>query len=120
MFMVFLYCFAALIPLLIFFRSFKTLDKRIRNCRLKYAIVSMIAILLDAILVILILTEKIAPGENSEITMFGPFVLCALSILFFLLGKKKEAKIEADILAENAIDIMDIRGQNKPKYTING
>lgn len=120
MFLVFLYCFAVLVPLLILFHCFKTLDKRIRNCRIKYAIMSMISIVFDAVLVWLILTEKIAPGEGSVITVYGPFVLCALSFLFSLLGKKKEAKIEADMLAENAIDIMDIRGQSKPKYTIKG
>ena len=113
--MVFVYIFSALVPLAIIFRSFRTLSKRIKKCRLFFAIPSILSLAYDLTLVYLILNEHIPYDEKNYFISIGPVALAVVSFLFYQIGTKKEQKLEADIHAENSIDIMDLRKANQPK-----
>lgn len=113
--MVFLYVVAAIVPVIIFFNSFRTLDKRVKDCRLRYALVSLCSIFYDTTLIIFIIMEYITRENSNYYVTIGPFILCFLSLISYRIGKNKERKIQADILAESAIDVMDLRRQNTPR-----
>ncbi|MEG1495736.1 MAG: hypothetical protein RR406_05555 [Bacilli bacterium] len=116
--MIFLYCLAGIIPLGIVFRCFMGLDKRVRSIRIKYAIAGFISIIFDTTIVILILTNKIEYSKADYLVIYGPFVLALISFWFYKMGIKVEKAKEADILAENAYDIMDLRNTSKKKINL--
>lgn len=110
--MVFLYVLIVIIPIMIFLDSFKTIDIRIKKCRLKYSIMSLLSVIYDGVLVVLVIMKYVSKNSNHYYVTIVPFVLFFLSFLSYQIGRKKERRIQADILAENAIDIMDLRKQN--------
>ena len=88
------YILCASIPLVIFFLSFNTLDKKIRNNRLKYAIFSILSILVNGYLVY----HEFIVGSVSDMQVFldylylqlVPTVLVVISFMFYKKGKSKE------------------------------
>lgn len=118
LYIILLYCFAFIVPLSIFFRSFGSTEPRIRKCRLLYAIPSILTIFVDVVFIVLILQQKITAENSSAVVQYAPLLLCILSFFVYLFGKKKERLLQADVLVENAVDIMDTRnnGRNQNNF----
>ena len=106
------YILCVLIPLVIFFLSFNTLDKKIRNNRLKYAIFSVISVFVNGYFVY----YEYINGSVSDIQLFDdypylqllPVVLVVISFLLYKKGKGKEAVINADRIS-NSVEEMRFR-----------
>lgn len=106
------YVLCTVIPLVIFFLSFNTLDKKIRNNRLKYAIFSVVSILVNGYLVY----HEFVVGSVSDMQVFLdypllqliPTVLVVISFMFYKKGKSKEAIIDADRIS-NSVEEMRFR-----------
>ncbi len=110
------YILCASIPLVIFFLSFNTLDKKIRNNRLKYAIFSILSILVNGYLVY----HEFIVGSVSDMQVFldypylqlVPTVLVVISFMFYKKGKSKEAVIDADRIS-NSVEEMRFRKRSQ-------
>lgn len=106
------YVLCTVIPLVIFFLSFNTLDKKIRNNRLKYAIFSVVSILVNGYLVY----HEFVVGSVSDMQVFLDYpllqlistVLVVISFMFYKKGKSKEAIIDADRIS-NSVEEMRFR-----------
>lgn len=106
------YVLCTVIPLVIFFLSFNTLDKKIRNNRLKHAIFSVVSILVNGYLVY----HEFVVGSVSDMQVFLdypllqliPTVLVVISFMFYKKGKSKEAIIDADRIS-NSVEEMRFR-----------
>ena len=118
LYIILLYCFAFIVPLSIFFLFFGSTEPRIRKCRLLYAIPSILTIFVDVVFIVLILQQKITAENSSVVVQYVPLLLCILSFFVYLFGKKKERLLQADVLVENAVDIMDTRnnGRNQNNF----
>lgn len=99
------YILCVIIPLVIFFMSFNTLDKRIRNNRLKYAIFSVFSVLVNGYLVY----YEFVVGSVSDMPIvvdypllqIVPTVLVLISFIFYKKGRSKEAIIDADRISDS-------------------
>ncbi len=112
MYFAIIYCITAIIPMIIFFHCFHTIDKRIRNCRLRYAIPSIISIIYDGVIIYLVLSKKVTNDTPNPWITYAPLIITILALLFYQLRKKTERRIEADILKESAVDVMDLRNHH--------
>lgn len=110
------YILCTIIPLVIFFLSFNTLDKKIRNNRLKYAIFSVLSIFVNGYLVY----YEFVVGNVSDMQIFldypflqlSPTVLVVISFIFYKKGKSKEAIIDADRIS-NSVEEMRFRKRSQ-------
>lgn len=108
-----LYLLAFLISLSIFLRVFRSLSRRITKLRWLVAIPAIIMCLVNIGLVILHFMHKL-PTEDYFLKLYkwGPFVGMAVVYFIYKRSLSKERKLEAEVLAENTVDLMDIRGRN--------
>ncbi len=106
------YILCVVIPLVIFFLSFNTLDKKIRNNRLKYSLFSILTIFINGYLTY----YEFVVGSVNDIKLFVDFpylqilpaILVLISFLFYKKGHSKEAIINADRIS-NSVEEMRFR-----------
>lgn len=103
------YILCAVIPVIIFFVSFNTLDKRIRNSRLKHAIPAFFTMFANGYLVYYQFFVK--DVDEMELVLEYPYLqlvpaaLVLISFIFYKKGKGKEGFINADLISDSVEEI---------------